>query len=65
MLLGMHPVEKLPSFSLNVAGKSEQISRAEFVSEDAWAGQSASGSIIWVLFEVSLLLLITCALEKI
>ena len=32
------------------AGESEQISRAEYVSEDAWSGQSPDGGVIWILF---------------
>ena len=36
-----------------LAGKSKQISRAEYVSEDAWSGQSPDGGVIWILFKVS------------
>ena len=36
-----------------LAGKSKQISRAEYVTEDAWSGQSPDGGVIWILFKVS------------
>merc|ERR1712181_2287 len=34
-------------------GKSEQISRAEYVTEDAWFRQCPHRSIIWILFKAA------------